>query len=713
MKWGKEQQPTDTQDSVEPTKESKMEPAFPHANNQMSVPAPLLPTMYPPHPMVYQQMGIPMPYYHPMQMQNPMQHGFAYPYGFGTPNAQFPNAQFPNVQYPNPQFPNAQYLGLPEGPQRTEAREGEDKQAGGGGENDNLPKRGPIKISPPNQFDQSRPFYFNGQVVFPPMIASNGLPSGAMPPSAYPGPRMSPMASNYTGSNMAVAGSNAGSTFGSNGALPPSYPVVADQNAAHQQLLPSTDDATGGMPPLSSIRPSEITRKQLKGLKTSLKFYVSQLQFNRHQIDEPWVFAQAQKVRDHIKQFEQNLQRQLRYEREHYPNMEPTPKHITDGLMKTPSRPPSIKHAHASSSSQHGSMKSIGPVPGHKFFPPQQVGNTGNRPGPKLNRAAVGINSTKTDNSTAHIDAFEASLIKKLSAPGATKEQKAMLEAITRPLNPKHDPKPSATQQASDDNTSSKGYSAQPGPSGEKKHIQGQTPSSGASSQNQRRSGETAQSGGAYPVNRNALYIAPVNGNGLPMPYLVGNFPPGADPWTYQGHDFVYARELTDAEKQARHVYWGHLPIKGTGLPKFDGKDFYPPSPQKAAENAARIRNIPSGRPEIDFGFEVKRSEVDPFHSSRDADSIRSYESGRRVNKAIPIVAPPDADRKSTSTMPTMNKAKANEEAEEVGKLSESLQGCKLSSSEESSAKMSEKKKSPSLNRRAVERSRYVKPSAQ
>lgn len=646
-------------------------------------------------------MGVPMPYY--PHMQNPMQPGFAYPYGYAAPNAQFPTPQFPNTQ-----FPNTQYHGMPEGVQRNEAAGIEAKKSAGG-ENDNKPKHIPIKISPPTQFDQNRPFYFNGHMVFPPMglpqgqmavpthmapmVPSNYFPPATMAPAMYPSQRVSPAMQPV--SNMAGAGPH----IGSSGPPPPPYPTAVAQSPVQQEIVPPAPDTTDGMPPLSSIRPSEITRKQLEGLRVSLKYYIGQLQFNRHQIDEPWVFAQAQKVRAHIKQFEENLEKQVRYETRHYPNMEPTPRHIMDGFVSsnTPSRPPSVKQAQASGSSHHGSNKSNGAGSMLKFFPKS---GSGNRPGHKPNRLAVGINSNKNNNSTAHIDAFEADLIKKLSAPGATEEQKAMLEAITRPLNPNYNAKPSVAQQASGDNSSSQSSSAQPGHSDEKKPVQGQMLSSGPSLQNPRGSGETAQSGAGTYLNGNGSFTALVNGNGSSMPYLIGRYPQGTDPWTYDGYDFLYARDLTDVEKQARRAYWIQQPTKGTGLPKFDGKDFYPPSPQKAPDTRAPTRNVPSGRPETDFGSELKRSEFDPFRSSRDGDSIRSYESGRRVNKAIPIVAPPDADRKAAPNMPALAKDKAKEGGAEVDQLGESMQGCKLTSPEAS------KKKSPPLNRRAVERSR-------
>ncbi|KAI8944645.1 hypothetical protein F4801DRAFT_585199 [Xylaria longipes] len=689
-KWDKERLPIDAHNSVEPTKETKVEPVFALANNQ--VPPPMVAPVYQPQPVIYQQMGMPIPLYHPMQ--SPMQHGFAYPYGFAPLAAPVSNTQ---------------YLPLPEGEQRAQVAGSVGKQ--NGGENDNKPRRAPVKISPPEQFDQNRPFYVNGQLVFPPagmgpgpmphMVPNNHFfAPGVMPAAAHPDPRM--VAVNHPSSNMPmVAGSNA--------PPPQSYPSVPDRNPAPQPILTPAGPPSGTVPPLSSIRPSEITRKQLENLRNSLKYYIGQLQFNRHQIDEPWVFAQAQKLRDSIKQFEHTYQMQIRFEMEHYPNMEPTPSHISELVMpcNTPSRPPSIRHTQASGSSHHGSIRSIGPASGSKYFQPQPAA-TGNRGSSKPNRAAVGINSNRTDNSTAHIDALEAAVIQRLSGPDATPQQKAMLEAITRPLNPKYDLKTPAAQQLSSDNSSSKDSSSvQPVFTGENKQTKESIQPSGPYLQKQRRDEHIAQPGTAYLTNANPPYMAQSNGNGPAIPYLVGKYPPGADPWTYQGHEFVYARELTEAEKQARNTYWGKLSSKGTGLPKFDGKDFYPASPQKAIEDKGRGLDARSKQAGIDFAVELKCSEVDPFRSSRDANSIRSYESGRRFSKAIPIVAPPDVDKKAPANMPAVNKAEANEgveDSEEADKLSQSLQGCKLSSPGESAAKHS-KKKSPPLSRRALERS--------
>ncbi|GAP88986.2 hypothetical protein SAMD00023353_3400670 [Rosellinia necatrix] len=708
-KWDQERAPTDSQNPVESTKGAKAEPIFAPANSHLL--APIVTQAYQNQPVVYHHMGVQIPVYHPMQppmqppmhppmqpaMQPPMQHGFGYPYAYAPITAPVPNAS---------------YLPFPENEQRAQVAAG----GGGrqnGGENDNKPQRGPIAISPAVQFDQSRPFFFNGQMVFP----SAGMGSGPMPHmapnhyfqhSAMPAapqhdPRMAAM--NHLSPSMSMA-------MGPNALPPQLYPTASERIPATQQA--PTQAATpagpspGGAPPVSSIRPSEITRKQLEGLRTSLKYYIGQLQFNRHQIDEPWVYAQAQRVRQSIKQFEHNFQLQLRFEIENYPNMEPTPRHISEMTMPaiTPSRPPSNRQSHASGSSQHDSIRSINQQhPGSRNFQPPQQGVTANRVCPRPNRAAVGINSNRTDNSTAHIDALEAAVIQRLSAPGATPEQKLMLEAITRPLNPQHDVKIQAGQQSSSGNSSSKNSFVHLTHPGETKQQQGQTQLTGAYVQNHPGNGEAVQHEGAYLANGIAPPVAPASGNRLCVPYLVGNYPPGTDPWTYQGHEFVYARELTDAEKQARNAYWGKLSVAGTGLPKFDGKDFYPASPQKAVDSKSSIRNGTQGQPEPDFGAELRRSEIDPFRSSRGASSIRSYESTRKFSKAIPIVAPPDAQKKDVVKKPTKSEAKANENGKEQEKLAQSFEACKLSSSGDNSTRNSEKKKSPSLSRRALERS--------
>ncbi|CCU82314.1 hypothetical protein BGHDH14_bgh02193 [Blumeria hordei DH14] len=68
----------------------------------------------------------------------------------------------------------------------------------------------------------------------------------------------------------------------------------------------------------------------------------------------------------------------------------------------------------------------------------------------------------------------------------------------------------------------------------------------------------------------------------LGAPYLIGTIPSVSKCNSSIPPDAVYSRPLTREEIQARHVYFGEAPrLSASGLPKFDGKDFYPPSPLK------------------------------------------------------------------------------------------------------------------------------------
>ncbi|KAI1817101.1 hypothetical protein GGS20DRAFT_575022 [Poronia punctata] len=679
-KWDKESRPNDAQAHVQSTTGPEKEISYPAAPSHPA--PPMFPSMIPvQHPMIYHHMGLPMPYY----MQASVQHGLPYPYGFAPIGAQFADAQF---------------LPFPHGGQRFESAGLEYKQSGGG-KVDEKPTQAPVKVSPPDHFDQNRPFYVNGQMVFPPRGMGQGpmhtlapppyLQHGPLPPTAYAAPRMFPVI--HPGSNMPVGGPNG----------QPSYPIVPEVPPGHQQYLPvpmpqhplpppAPPAFSEGVPHLSSIRPSEITKKQLKQLRASLKYFVNQLEYNRHQIDEPWVFAQGKKVQKDIQKFEQILDAQLRYENEHYPNMEPTPRHIAEGntSFKTPSRPLSVRHAQETGSSRHGSKRSNEPASGARSAQAQPMG-TGGREGPNPSRKAVATKSTMTDNTTDRSDRVGAEMVHKFSQPGATGQQKKYPGAITRHLDQQYSFKPAKDQQHSRDAASSNSSGQNCVTNDKMNHV------------GQQLSGSSQQSRwiaipptGHFLTHGNTRYTTPFDGAGKSLPYLVGALPPGADPCTYRGREYIYGRELTDAEWQARHIYWGHLPGKGIGLPKFDGKDFYPPSPQKVEDNPA-YHNKPSGRPEVDFGFELKHSEVDPFRSTRDGDSIRSHESGRKLSKAIPIVAPPDVDKKP-SAEPSASEGRTKERSSEDNKLGKIAHP-------DGVATKSPQKKSPPLSRRAVERS--------
>ncbi|KAI1438612.1 hypothetical protein GGR50DRAFT_703809 [Xylaria sp. CBS 124048] len=664
-KWDKERAPINTQHLVEPGKETKFESSYAPANNQPS--APMVPAAYPNPSMIYQHMGMPVAVYPPVQ--NAMQPGMAYQYGLATPHVS-----------------NMSYIPSPGVAQGVEGVAVHHEQRGG--ENHINTGRPLIRLSPPEQFDHNRPYYIDGQLVVPyagmvhgqvaPMMANQYVPPVTMAGQGYQGQRMAgmnqanhmPMVTNYmpmatnhlpmVANNMPIADSHPRMAANNLSMIPSQMPMIGSNGHVSSNMVRPHPEATPGVStetthPKSSILLSEVTKKQIEGLKEALKFYESQLQYNRHQIDENQALSTIQKLQTNIDHFERIRFDQLRKESMHYSDAEPIANQNVGVMMSanTPSGPSSVRHAQASSSSRQSSVRSMAPARDSKQFQPQQAG-PGTLGGHGPSRNALGLNSNRIDDSKNYMDSLEIAVIKKLAGPDATPDQKVMLESILKPFNREYDPKPSVDPNATH---------------------------------------ESCQRALKQAVR-----------DGLTSPYLVGAYPPGVDTSHYDGHDFTYKRALNGAEEQARRMYWGRAANTGRGLPRFDGKDFYPPSPQKATERVGEISNPPQGRPDIDRGFDSRRSAADPFRSSRDGDSIRSYGSGRKFSKAIPIVAPPEIEKKQVPNASTTSEDKVNEGAGEISKLNESLQGMELSPVHGASAKRLEKKSSP-LNRRALERS--------
>jgi hypothetical protein len=85
------------------------------------------------------------------------------------------------------------------------------------------------------------------------------------------------------------------------------------------------------------------------------------------------------------------------------------------------------------------------------------------------------------------------------------------------------------------------------------------------------------------------------------VPYLRG-YPPRDVPIDdVKPGDFLYTRKLTEDEVRAKYLYWGKAPREAMrGLPKWDGRDFYPPSPAKDSVS-----------PATEFSGKKQRSEQD------------------------------------------------------------------------------------------------------
>jgi len=109
-----------------------------------------------------------------------------------------------------------------------------------------------------------------------------------------------------------------------------------------------------------------------------------------------------------------------------------------------------------------------------------------------------------------------------------------------------------------------------------------------------------------------------INAQGMTSkPYLVGALRAGCDPTLASDADYIYERELTEDELRARHLFWGNTPRSlQKGLPKFDGKDFYPPSPVRANMPEPKSRR-PVPIDHIQYGHDLSKTKADsdPFGS--------------------------------------------------------------------------------------------------
>ncbi|KAK5997286.1 hypothetical protein PT974_02641 [Cladobotryum mycophilum] len=379
----------------------------------------------------------------------------------------------------------------------------------------------PVLLSPPDQFDPSRPFLLNGQWLWPP-IYPYGMPG-------TPGIPHPPM----------MGHAIAPHRFGMNPMMfaHPPRPVQSEQPQP-PNITVSAPNVPNHMaparPPISSIRPSEITRRQMEMLRGSLRYYEDQLQYNKHQIDEKETERRAQIVRQQIRHFRRNMEVQLAFEEANYP------------------RPDENEDSDSSESeSSESDDESTSPVP--------VVGETGSvhdrddtsnptddasvvrtvNPQPLQGRSANGLGNSSDSNN---------------SAPAFSTNSPSIVHTLRKECD-------------------------------EKLLKSTKSPS----------------------VNSTGT----LNEEGI-----------GSEPYL-----------LNEDELRARHMYWGKAPHHlQSGLPKFDGKDFYPPSPVRGSSSGTSStfgNKAESGR-KTDMRRAATR-ESDPFRAPVQHGPKGASTSGRQA----------------------------------------------------------------------------------
>ncbi|KAK4205736.1 hypothetical protein QBC40DRAFT_312055 [Triangularia verruculosa] len=539
----------------------------------MGQPIPVVPQFLPGYPPGFQPIQAPLSFV-PMAFSPHMPQGYQF-------------AQPPNVPTALAPLPSGSTLT----PKETTDLKAPDLQG-----DSRLPgeKQDKPKISPPEYFDYSKPYFYNGQIVYPVSSMSpslgNAMGSSMMPvqmlgvPQGVPPQVQAPMMHHALqhGGNQMMAGSS----------FPqPSHRPQQMHGGAHPIVPVNSNFAAPDMaPPISSIRPSEITRKQITNFKQSLKYHEDQLQFNRHQIDEKEMEMKAQQYRDHIAAFEMLLKQQLEFEAEFMDKI----KQKSDGSVT--GEPGVQQNQHESEDSirrrvaggRQGINTNIGEGGKATFQRPiatnQSYGEPSRRAGIP-SEAVLAPAFEPSGSKSTHEAAAESS--KRLQPEGLWQYgpdiQTVASRSVTRSFNP------SLSQQSEHAEESTSIAS-----------ISGQSGSIDSSGPTRSAKGKGIASG----------YLRSKFG----VPYLLGTLPKGLDPRKATDNDYIYTRPLNEAEQRARFLYWGKAPesiLKG--LPKYDGKHFYPASPVQEPSSPVAAHRNPTARPETEHAYRQTKSDQDPF----------------------------------------------------------------------------------------------------
>lgn len=550
-------------------------------NGNQSEPAPVsapkqsVPVMGMPHPMPFFYPGFPgMPPLHPMS---------------GMPMPMMP----PGFPYPVPMPSTAPATSN----QETAHKENQVKHTG-----ENGSKNGPetesiktnVKLSPPEQFDHSKPFMYNGQQWMFPMFPTPYPGFMGMPPPGYPGPHAhaSPM---MMPPHMAITPMMGPvGMMGSQphtGTVPAAAPVATTRHSTPQP--PSK-------PPISSIRPSQITRKQIDGLRTNLKYHEDQLHYNKHQIDEKDMENKIEMLLADIERFERVFKAQIEYEEKHYPKNEKVKEDTSSsgGRSSALSTKTSQSQSEESKESKATTMTIAAQLKLRKK---------------ERSRDSIGLNSNKSSTASYNCDdAAQGRLIGAMN-PGrkSTLPSGAALAPVFQPRSVSALTVPAVNGRSHDwqGSNADEDVTQEQLEAAEKRLMV-----AGAKAWNLSQKVQ----GLANPPSQSH---SPHGNDNLGVPYLVGTLPHGASPYPNHRIEYEYSRKLTDQEVKARHLYWGKAPRSiSQGLPKYDGKNFYPPSPVKnitpSASPSIRRSRVPIGVPEIDYGFTgANGREADPFRA--------------------------------------------------------------------------------------------------
>ncbi|TAQ88604.1 hypothetical protein B7494_g3068 [Chlorociboria aeruginascens] len=425
-----------------------------------------------------------------------------------------------------------------------------------------IPVPQPIKISPPNQFDQSKPFMYNGQVVYP-VLPGTPLTSLPVPISILGNP------------NFAQPSPTSGSFIPPHLSMPflgfP-QPLMPSQNGQPMPVIlpPQIIGADNSIyaPPFAQLSNSHNTMAQIQGLRDQLMHVDNQAANSKHQVDVPHLELHRNALMAYIEKMQEMHKAQLAHEQNANIAFNRSEKPIPTETSKDDQ-----ENGRSSTVSASTSIPELSVIPNPTETSTDVAGDDTQkkvlRPEPAFkSRLSAAAAMAPPFQPRAHT--FPQPPQTSVSSSSSTVESQSQIEyrLLSRSTS-------DWGQGSSQTAAVGLGYISMPRAHtmherSTRSHSQKQPPSTVRSS--------------TFNGSSSILSSSPVSTTQV-VPYLVGSAPQGMSASNVDSKELVYSRPLTTEELRARHLYWGNAPRSvQKGLPKFDGKDFYPPSPMK--ENA-------------------------------------------------------------------------------------------------------------------------------
>jgi hypothetical protein len=490
-------------------------------------------------------------------------------------------------------------------------------------EGDTTATQGQVKISPPSQFDVFRPFFINGQPFYP-------APPGIQAPANIPVLPFNMLGNHNTSSQsfvppyqmiqsapLQIPAGNLGYpqqlTIDSQ-QMGQQIPLMHTSGFQSSMLVPQLHAPVGqpfgkvSMMPVTSLPDEPVTMhpqvilmvNQIQALQQQLRHLENQLQNNKHQIDEQHVIQQQDHVQNQIKALQSGLNIQV-----FPPALLPHEQYglsmwnIGLGAMSVPLAPitnsrvvagradaPETTHVYVNgyqtSTHDNTKLKNTDAAAG------TQVPLIGDSQGSQPSARPVQTSRKRLSAAAAMAPEFQPrSQLTIANQSGATKTELPITTASGDFTVLKHSvPQKSAESQLLSNVT----QWSTPGQWANSALMLGPAAIPNGHTMHHLTKGNPFIHSSAHFQKSLPINVSAATGQEISPaancvdPYLMGYPPPGMPANSIESADMIYSRELTREELQARQMYWGKAPLAlSKGLPKFDGKDFYAPSPEKTS----------------------------------------------------------------------------------------------------------------------------------